>query len=161
MHRRQVTRWLAVIVGLGIAVRLAASWYLGDTLRGLPGTADQFSYHNLALRVLSGHGFTFAENWWPMTAAGAPTAHWSYLYTLFLAGVYRLFGPEPLAARLVQVLLLGVLHPYLAYRIGRMLFGRMEGLLAAALTAFYTYFVYYEASLMTEGFYITAVLASL
>lgn len=158
---RHTRTLLIAVLALSVLLRLAAAVYLGDQVESLPGTNDQLSYHNLALRVLNGHGFSFAEPWWPFTAANAPTAHWSFLYTFYLALVYAVFGPHPLAARLIQALLVGVLHPYLVYRIGRRLFGAPVGFFAAAFTAIYTYFVYYSAVLMTEPFYIVCVLASL
>ena len=95
------------------------------------------------------------------TAAGAPTAHWSYLYTYYVSLVYLLFGPHPLVARLIQAVLVGLLQPYLAFWLGRRLFSTPVGLFAAALTAIYPYFIYYSATLMTEPFYIVAILASL
>ena len=156
--RQRLNYILVIIISISILLRVFAAIYLGDQVVILPGIYDQISYHNLALRVLNGHGFTFGETWWPMTAAGAPTAHWSYLYTSFLVVVYALFGPHPLAARLIQAVLIGVLQPYLVYRIGRLLFSNVVGLIAAGLTAVYTYFVYYAAALMTESFYITAIL---
>lgn len=154
-------RSLFGIILLGLALRLATSIYLGeDTLVG-PGTADQVSYHNLALRLLSGHGFSFGKPWWPLTQADAPTAHWSYLYTYYLAAVYWLFGPNPLAARLIQSVVVGILQPLLAFLIGRRLGGVTVGLVSTGGTALYAYFIYYSASLMTEAFYISMVLASL
>lgn len=152
---------LYLILGLSVLARLAAALYMGNDVELLPGTYDQLSYHNLALRLLDGQGFTFAEPWWPLTRAGASTAHWSYLYTAYLTVIYALFGPSPLIARLIQALAVGLLHPFLAYRIGRLTFDENTGLAAAALTAVYTYFIYYAATLMTEPFYITAILASL
>lgn len=94
--------WIAVILAVSVGLRLAAALYLGNVVRELPGTADQLSYHNLALRVLGGHGLTFGEAWWPATRANAPTAHWSYLYTYLLSAIYAIFGSAPLAARLIQ-----------------------------------------------------------
>lgn len=161
----QTQRLLLVILLVSIALRVGAALYLGDQVVDLPGTADQLSYHNLAQRVLGGHGFTFGEPWWPLTAAGAPTAHWSYLYTFYLIAVYALFGPHPLAARLIQAVLVGALQPYLAYRLARASAPALEPttvpLLAGAWTALYGYFIYYAATLMTEPFYITAILAAL
>jgi 4-amino-4-deoxy-L-arabinose transferase-like glycosyltransferase len=151
---------LAIFI-LSVLLRLAAAVYLGDTVEILPGTYDQISYHNLALRVLDGHGFTFGEPWWPLTAANAPTAQWSYLYTFYLVVVYALFGPHPLAARLIQALIVGLLQPLLAYWIARRVFGQLVALVTAALTAVYVYFIYYAATLMTEPFYITAILGAL
>ncbi|MDX1688695.1 MAG: hypothetical protein R3248_11985, partial [Candidatus Promineifilaceae bacterium] len=116
-------RWLLGAVLLAAVLpRLLGALYLGDVVEVLPGTADQVSYHTLALRILDGHGFTFAEPWWPLTGAGEPTAHWSYLYTFYLVGVYALLGPHPLAARLIQALLIGLLQPLLTYLLGRRIF---------------------------------------
>lgn len=162
IHSRHV---LFAILLVSVALRVGAALYLGDQVVDLPGTADQLSYHNLAQRVLGGHGFTFGEPWWPLTAAGAPTAHWSYLYTFYLVAVYALFGPHPLAARLIQAVLVGILQPYLAYRLARAsapaAWPTTVPLLAGTLTAIYGYFIYYAAALMTEPFYITAILAAL
>jgi 4-amino-4-deoxy-L-arabinose transferase-like glycosyltransferase len=152
---------LSLTLGLAVLLRLAAALYLGNTVEVLPGTADQLSYHNLALRLLAGHGFTFGEPWWPVTPANAPTAHWSYLYTFYVTAIYLLVGPHPLAARLIQAVLVGLLQPYLAYWIGKRVFSVPVGLFAAVLTAVYPYFIYYAAALMTEPFYITAILAVL
>jgi len=153
--------WLACFAGLSVVLRVSAALYLGNDVTAQPGTADQLSYHLLALRVLGGHGFSFETGWWPATPAGEPTAHWSYLYVLFLAGVYKLAGPLPLVARLVQALVVGLLQPLLTFAIARRLFGPRVGLVSAALVAGYAYFIYYAATLMTESFFVLAVLWSL
>ncbi len=149
------------IISVAILLRVAAAITFGDQVVNLPGTYDQISYHNLALRVLEGHGFSFGEPWWPATPANAPTAHWSFLYTLYLVVVYAIFGPHAVVARVIQAIIVGILQPLLAFYIGRFLFGSAVGLISAALTAIYVYFFYYAATLMTEPFYITAILASL
>ena len=160
-------RLLFGIIGLSLILRIAAAFYMGDHVVELPGTADQLSYHTLALRVMNGYGFSFDRDWWPATAAGAPTAHWSYLYTFYLTALYALFGPHPLIARLLQAILVGILQPILTYLITRRIFERLNekssaiALAAAGASAIYTYFVYYSAALMTEPFFITSVLGSL
>ncbi|MDT8306170.1 MAG: glycosyltransferase family 39 protein [Anaerolineae bacterium] len=155
------SRLLVAILAVSAVLRIGAALVFGNEVAELPGTADQLSYHNLALRLLGGHGFSFGEPWWPMTAAGEPTAHWSFLYTFYLAAVYAVFGPNPLVARLIQALVAGVLHPYLAYLLGERVAGRSTGLAAAALSAGYVYFIYYSGALMTEALYMTGVLGSL
>lgn len=153
--------WLLSIIGVAVLLRVAAAFYLGDQVTDLPGTFDQISYDMLAKQVLAGHGFTVPVDWWPVTPAGEPTAHWSYLYTYYLVGVYGIFGYHPLMARLIQAVLAGIFMPWLAYRLGYRHFGKKEGLVAAGLTALYAYFVYYAGALMTETFYILAILAVL
>jgi 4-amino-4-deoxy-L-arabinose transferase-like glycosyltransferase len=155
------TRWLLLIIILSTLLRLGAAIYLGDTIEILPGIHDQVTYDALARRVLTGHGFSYAANWWPATRANEPTAHFSFLYSLYLAGVYAIFGLHPLAARLLQALVAGVLMPLLLYRITRRTTGETTALVAAACSAVYIYFIYYGASLLTETFSILAILASL
>ncbi|GJM39853.1 MAG: hypothetical protein DHS20C20_01350 [Ardenticatenaceae bacterium] len=150
--------------------------FYGNEIQALPGTFDEVSYHNLALRVLDGHGFSFGERWWPGTAANEPTAHWSYLYTGYLVAIYGIFGPSPLLARILQAIIVGIVMPWLLYRLSFRIFApsaRGEGmfsyrpeveraqriaLLAAAIGAVYIYFFYYTAALITEGFYISGIL---
>lgn len=168
-----------VLIGIfiiSVLLRILTGLYYGNQIQQLPGTFDEVSYHNLALRVMDGHGFSFGERWWPGTAANEPTAHWSYLYTVYLIVIYTIVGPSPLLARIVQSLIVGVAMPWLLYRLSFRLFApeaRGEGmfgsapelgkaqqiaLLAAGIGAIYIYFFYYTAALITEGFYITGIL---
>ena len=155
------TSWFTLIVLVSIALRIVMAFYLGDVVVELPGIQDQISYDTLAQRVIDGHGFSFGTGWWPATKAGEPTAHWSYLYTLYLAAIYGLVGYHPLVARLIQAILVGFLMPWLVYRLGQRYFNATVGLVAAGLVAVYIYFIFYAAALMTESFYIIAILWAL
>lgn len=151
-------RWLMLIMVVAILLRVISSFVQGETVQPLPGVFDQISYDELARRVVDGHGFSFATEHWPATRAGEPTAHWSYLYTVYLAAVYFILGIHPLAARLIQAVLSGILHSWLIWRLGRRLFGPRVGLVATILSASYIYFFYYAGSLITEPFYIVSIL---
>jgi len=152
---------LIATVAVSVLLRVALAVYLGNDVSPLPGIADQLTYNTLAQRFLSGHAFTFGEGWWPVTRAGEPTAHWSFLYTFYLSLVYRIFGASPVIARSVQAFIVGAAQPLLIFAIGRRVFNPIVGLVAAGLTAAYTYFIYYSAALMTEAFYISILLAAL
>jgi hypothetical protein len=152
----QKALFLIVIVAVGL--RLLSAAYQGNTVADLPGIYDQISYDGLARRVAEGHGFSFAEGHWPATRAGEPTAHWSYLYTLYLAAIYKFFGFYPVIARIIQALVAGIFQTILMWRIGTRLFGRTVGLVAAALNSVYIYFFYYAGGLITETFYIIGIL---
>jgi 4-amino-4-deoxy-L-arabinose transferase-like glycosyltransferase len=149
---------LTAIIVVSIALRVGAALVMGNQVSALPGIADQISYNTLALRVLDGHGFSFGQPWWPATAANAPTAHWSFLYTSYLVLVYGIFGRFPLIARLIQAIAAGFLQPLLVYLVSDRLFGRKASLIAAMLVAVYAYFVYYSAAIMTETFFIIFLL---
>jgi 4-amino-4-deoxy-L-arabinose transferase-like glycosyltransferase len=119
------------------------------------------SYDALARSLLDGRGYSFTEKWYPFTPADTPTAHWSFLYPLYLAGVYAVTGHHPLAARLLQAVVGGALLCLLVYRIGRRVANEETGLVGAGLAAVYGYFVYYNAALMTETFFIVLILLAL
>jgi len=180
-------RYLAAILALSVVLRLAVALYLGDVVDAPPLLTDQRSYHALGARLVAGHGFSFDRNWYPFTPADTPTAHWSFLYSLFVAAVYALTGPHPLAVRLIQAVLGGLLLPWMVYRLARVL-GVAAGtdvsggtgvseqvagfpddslwrdaipLVAALVAALYAYFALYAATLMTETFYMVLLLWSL
>lgn len=159
MEKRQRS-YLTVIIAIAIILRVGSSIYMGNEVTDFPGAYDQISYDNLARRVLSGHGFSFGEPWWPATDANEPTSHWSFLYTLYLVAVYGLFGYAPLVARILQAILAGILMPLFTFRLGNRVFGPVIGLVAAAISAIYIYFFYYAASLMTETFFMLGILWS-
>ena len=125
--------------------------------------SDQVSYSALATRLVTGHGYSFATRWYPFTPADTPTSHWSYLYTAFVAAIYALFGPHPLAVRLVQAVLGGLALPWMVYRLSRRLFAGSDGLavLSAAAAACYAYFILHAAMVMTETLFIILLLWSL
>jgi len=152
-----ITVLIAIMV-LATVLRVSSAIYQGNNVIDLPGVYDQISYDGLARRVINGYGFSFAEGHWPATRAGEPTAHWSYLYTLYLAVVYKIFGTYPLIARIIQALIAGILQTWLIYRIGKRIFGTSVGLIAAFINAIYIYFFYYAGALITETFYITCIL---
>ena len=151
-------RLLIVIFAVAVLLRLASAIYQGNAVDTLPGVYDQVSYTGLAERVVGGFGFSFGEGHWPATRAGEPTAHWSYLYTLFISAVYALFGTQPVVARLIQAVLVGILHIWLVWRIGNRVFGPPVAVIAAAMSAVYIYFFYYAGALVTETFYIVGIL---
>jgi hypothetical protein len=150
--------WLRAIIVVAVLLRVAAAFYLGNKVVDSPGTFDQISYDMLAQQVVGGHGLTVAQDWWPNTPAGEPTAHWSYLYTFYLVIIYYGLGYQPLLARLIQAAIAGILMPWLAYRLSSRYFDSMVGLVTAGITAVYFYFVYYAAALMSETFYIISIL---
>lgn len=167
------SRILVILIAVAVLLRLGVALVLGDNANPVSGAADQYSYDILAQRLLEGKGYSFPTQWYPFTAPDEQTAHWSFLYPLFLAAVYLVFGHHPLAARLIQVLISG-LSIWLIYRIANRLFGSgtpspagrgggswWVGLAAAAATAFYAYLIFFNAALMTQSFYILALLWSI
>ncbi len=163
---------LLLILLISVAVRVLVAVYLGDVVDAPPLLTDQRSYHALGDRLVHGYGFSFDRGWYPFTEANTPTAHWSFLYSLFVAGIYGIFGVHPLSVRILQGILGGILLPITVYAFSRRLFQSASflrhsvdveklGLLTAGTAALYPYFILYSATLMTETLYIIALLWSL
>jgi 4-amino-4-deoxy-L-arabinose transferase-like glycosyltransferase len=157
-RNKQLLSWILV---LAVLVRIPVAVLMGDQITVLPGIQDQVSYDALAHSLLDGRGYSFRENWYPFTPANTPTAHWSFLYPLYLAGIYAVVGYHPLVARLLQAAVGGALLCWLIYKIGRRVANEETGLVGAGLTAVYGYFIYYNVALMTETFFIVLVLLML
>ena len=81
-----------MILLTSVLLRVGVALYLGtESARLVPGPTTKSSRHDaLAKRVAYGHGFSFASDHWSYAHADQPTAFWSYLYTLYLAGIYAL-----------------------------------------------------------------------
>ena len=152
---------LTLILVAAMLIRIPVALLMGDQVTVLPGIQDQVSYDALAHSLLDGRGYSFTEKWYPFTPANTPTAHWSFLYPLYLAGVYAVTGYHPLAARLLQGAIGGALLCWLVYKIGRRVANEETGLVAAGLAAVYGYFIYYNVALMTETFFMMLVLLTL
>jgi 4-amino-4-deoxy-L-arabinose transferase-like glycosyltransferase len=151
---------IAIVLGT-ILLRLPVAFVMSDQVTILPGIHDQVSYDALARSLLSGQGYSFPEKWYPFTPANTPTAHWSFVYPLYLAGIYSLTGYHPLVARFFQGVVGGTLICCLLYLIGRRTVSEEVGVAAAALAAVYGYFIYYNVALMTETFFIVLILLTL
>lgn len=160
MQRPSPSRLLLIIIVVAVVLRIVTALLLGDRIEVLPGIHDQLSYDALAQSLLAGKGYQFESGWYPFTPPHTPTAHWSFAYPAYLAAVYAIAGYHPLLARVIQAILAGILMPWLLYRLGSRLFERRVGLAAAALSAVYGYLIYHNAALMTETFYILAILVS-
>lgn len=151
-------RLLILILVATVLIRIPVAFLMGDQVTELPGIQDQISYDALARSLLDGRGYSFTKNWYPFTPPYTPTAHWSFLYPLYLAGVYAVTGYHPLIARLLQGAVGGALLCFLVYKIGRKVANEETGLVAASLAAVYGYFIYYNVALMTETFSIVLIL---
>ena len=152
---------LLLIFAVAIVLRLGVALYLGNST---PVGKDETSYSVLAMRLVDGYGYSFPHGWYPgFVPANTPTSHWSFLYTAFVAGVYAASGFHPLAVRLVSAVLGGFLLPWMMYRLAHRVWPERENLalISAGLGAVYAYFVLFSAQLMTETFYISALLYSL
>ena len=125
--------WVLVIAILALALRVV---YLLQAREHLyfNGFSDSLYYHEWAQRIIQGK-------------PGLQVFYMGPLYPYLLAFFYRIFGPRPEAVLWFQVLL-GSASCILIYHLGRMVFGRKVGLLAALMGALYAVEIFYESALL-------------
>jgi len=145
---------LAILPLLAVLVRLAYSLSLPDRI---VVTSDPLTYDQIARNLLAGKGFTGASFYYP-PGTEYPTAFWDPLYPVFLSALYAVFGRSVHLVRIVQALLGGGAVA-LTFVLGRRLAGSAVGLLAAAISAVYPFFIYYAAQLLTETLFMVLILA--
>lgn len=96
---------------------------------------DALDWNNLAFDII--HHGKFSSNY------RGP------VYPLFLALIYSIFGYSVYAVRIIQSIL-GALTCLTAYYIGKKVFNKNIGILAAGISCIYPYFIYYSADIMSE-----------
>lgn len=141
-----VDRSLIAVVLVAALLRLA--WVV--TVPTAP-VSDYVAYDRFAWHVATGQGYSSGAN---------PSSDYAPGYTLFLAGIYWLFGWSHLAAKLANVLA-GALVVALAHRCGRLLWGGRAGLAAAWVVACFPSLVLYAGLLASENLYVPLLLGAL
>jgi 4-amino-4-deoxy-L-arabinose transferase-like glycosyltransferase len=152
---REERRWLALIVGVGIALRVIWCLYAVRPPVGLHDPSFYIVYGN---SIATGHGYT--------TPDGDPTAYYPIGYPGSLAVVFWIVRHTPLpnnfpAAVAAFNVILGVVMMLLVYGIGRRLFGGRVGLTAAALIAVFPNLIFHSALALSETLFATLILAAL
>ena len=148
-------RWILALVALALVVRLGYALTLPREIV-VTFEADPITYDQIARNIAAGRGFSGASFYYP-PGSDVPTAFWDALYPYFLAAIYTVAGHSVATVRVTQALL-GALAVWLTYWIGDRMGGRRVGLTAAAVSAFYPFFIYYAAQLLTETLFMTLML---
>lgn len=135
--------WREALLVFGVAV-LARALYLWEASRQVGFDLfymDQEYHLEWARSLVSGH--------WPPPYDSLRNAVYfrAPLYPYFLAGIFQIFGPHPLAARIIQMVI-GSLSCALAYGIGTQALGRRAGLVAGLLCALYWVLIYFDGELL-------------
>ena len=138
LTRMTARRWLGFIVLLTVGARLAFLVLFGHTL-----SLETSGYDAYAVNVLDGRGYTRFDD-------RSGDSDLPPLYPYFLAGVYTLFGRDPIAVALVQTALDAVTVA-LVYAIGRRVAGPLTGLLAAAFYGLYPYLLFQNLTINDTG----------
>ena len=142
---------------LAVVLRLA---YAATLSRDIVITfeADPVTYDQIARNLVAGRGFSGASFYYP-PGSDVPTAFWDPLYPVLLAAIYLVAGHSVPLVRVAQAFLGGI-AVWLIFKIGKRLASQDVGLIAAAVTTAYPFFIYYTGQLLTETLFITVILGA-
>ncbi len=148
---------LAAILLLGALLRGLYFAEFADSPEVVAPALDAAFHDHWARALLSG-------DWSPPRFFADPEIHTTpYFrppaYPFFLAAIYAITGGSPLGARALQMVL-GLVNVWLAFRLGRALFDRTVGLLAAAGMACTWTLLYFEGELQAPVLLVTLALSS-
>lgn len=132
--------FLLILFLLASFLRILYAFYL----KGDIPVSDAVGYDVLGLNILKYGEYAFQ--------LGTPTAWRTPIYPLFLSGVYFLFGHSYLAVRIIQSII-GGLTCIVIYFIGKRTVNKNVGFIAATISIFYPFFIYYAGYLLTEALY--------
>jgi 4-amino-4-deoxy-L-arabinose transferase-like glycosyltransferase len=103
---------------------------------------DSVFYQNVAVSLVDGNGYTN-----PYTHF--PTAQWPPGYSFFLAGIYYLFGPTLVGARLANVVL-GAATAALTYLLALRLFDKRTAVAAGLVMALFPSQIFFVSLVFSE-----------
>ena len=149
--------WLAAITGIGLALRIAWVLHLDPLVDvfGVP-VSDQGWYYQVATNLANGKGFVIQ---FPSEAMQA-TAYRPPAYPLLLAGLWKVVGVHATSAKLLNVAL-GTATIPLVYAVGRQIFDRRVGLIAAGVYAVLPSAIVWLALTHSEALFTLLFLAAL
>ena len=129
--------FLLILFLLASFLRIVYAFYLKENIP----VADAAEFDLLGLNVLKYGEYAFQP--------GIPTAQRTPIYPLFLSGIYFLFGHSYLAVRIMQSII-GSLTCIVIYLIGKKTVNKNVGFIAATISIFYPFFIYYTGYLLVE-----------
>ena len=121
-----------------------------------PLTEDETAYDEMASNLAAGRGFVL-DSIWLITTPGEPAMYAGCLYPLFVALIYKVFGPgENLPVFVVQILLAAG-AAYLVFETARGIAGPWAGALAAGYYSLHPGLIWSSLALMSESLTIPLV----
>jgi hypothetical protein len=151
-NQERLRQLLLVTVFLSVMSKLVLSaLVMAYHPNGVLGDSDSWEYHRLALNLLQ-HG-TFSQS---PQAPYEPEVLRTPAYPLMLAGVYGIFGIQPVIIVFLQIAL-SVVTIFIGFKIAALLFHERAGLLTALLLAADPVSAYHTQVLLTETAFTTSV----
>lgn len=141
MFDRPDKKELLISVGIFVLALFVRLLYLYESSAnpsfGYP-IVDSGNYDSLARSLAAGDGMSEQFFWQP------------FFYPFFLSVVYLVSNSSIICVKVIQVLL-GCVTCLLTYHLGKRIFSRTAGIIAAVITALYGPLIFFEAELLASG----------
>ena len=149
--------WLGGFFVLGLTLRLVLVFYT-DTI---PLGGDPHWYYVVAINIARGFGFVASRNeLFEIPGPGEPTAFWPPAYPIVLGGLWKVIGVSLTSAKVFNAVLGALAIPFV-YDLGRRIFDRRVGLLAAGLFAVFPNAIAWTPLLFPEELFVLLFVAAL
>lgn len=135
------------LISFVFSIALLSGLFWNQKIFGQPISSDQELYNDIAQSILQGNGFTRAGRDMGMEP----------LYPLFLAGIYKIFGHNYDAVRIIQILLFALTVVFV-YLLAEKLFGRKVAIWSSMATALFYGVANQAGSLTTETLFIFLIM---
>jgi 4-amino-4-deoxy-L-arabinose transferase-like glycosyltransferase len=147
---RHQTAWMVAVVGLAVLLRLLFAGFVVGLDRAPFG--DETDYHAMATNLSEGRGLALES--------GNASARRPPLYPLLLAAVYRVTGPEPAVARVLQAFTGGAVV-WLTFLVAAACFNRRVAWWALVAATLNPFLIFTSGYLLTENLYTALLLCFL
>ncbi len=157
MERRKTTAWVVALFVLALIARLGAGWLM--KVNEPEAGSDEEWYYAIITSLARGEGFSAIGQQSP-DGVPRPTARYMPVPLFLMSLGVRLFGGGPLTCRLVAMTF-GSLSAPLLFLFARHVTRFVPALLAAVACALYPTWVFHSVGILTEPFFVPAVLLAL
>lgn len=156
---------LALLIVCGVVLRVA--WFERVDVDPATKFDDSLWYDSSAQNLAAGKGYVLDPEVWkigdrplyPELDGLQPTAKWPIGYPLMLAGVYKAFGRDLVAAKLLNVMFAAG-TAVLVYLIGTRVFSPIAGVAGAGILMFFPSHIMFSGLLLSEvafGFFLALI----
>ena len=135
IENKSHTKILWSILSLSFLTKVLLAFLLPSEIR-----SDSYVYHSLAQSIINTFTYSFEGK---LTGVIAPG------YSIFLSGLYYVFGPEQFYVKIIQSIL-EIFTGYFFYRVCLNYFDNKKSLIALAVFAFFPSNILFSQTILTE-----------
>ncbi|MBS1513410.1 MAG: glycosyltransferase family 39 protein [Bacteroidetes bacterium] len=134
-NKHSYNKVLWSIIGVSFAIKIILAFFLPSEIR-----SDSYVYHSLAQSIVNTFTYSFEGK---LTGVIAPG------YSIFLSGLYFVFGPEQFWVKIIQSIL-EIFTCYLFFKVCLNYFNEKKSLVALSVFTFFPSNILFSQTILTE-----------